>query len=149
QLRAEVADAGLAERVSFHGPIPPQRMHEWYRAADLLIVPSRVETWGMVITEALAHQIPVVASDTGGLPEALGRAPDGSLPGILVTPGDQHALADALDQWLGEPAIRTRLRASVRARHRALPRWHHTAEQVAATLDDVARDARAQEMGKP
>ena len=54
----------------------------------------------MVVTEALARGIPVLATAVGGLPEALGRAPDGSLPGLLVPPDDPAALAGALRRWL-------------------------------------------------
>ena len=68
------------------------------------MLPSRAETYGMVVTEALARGIPVLASDAGGLPETLGRDPDGRVPGLLVPPGDAAALAAALRGWLDDPA---------------------------------------------
>ena len=63
----------------------------------------------MVVTEALARGIPVLATAVGGLPEALGRAPDGSLPGLLVPPDDPAALAAALRRWLSDADLRDRL----------------------------------------
>ena len=56
----------------------------------------------MVVTEALARGLPVVATDVGGLPEALGPAADGRLPGLLVPPDDPAALAAALRRWLAD-----------------------------------------------
>ena len=68
------------------GPRTGDDLDAAYAAADLLVLASRGETYGMVVTEALARGIPVLATAVGGLPEALGRAPDGSLPGLLVDP---------------------------------------------------------------
>ena len=56
---------------------------EAYLEADLVVLGSRVESYGMVVTEALAHGIPVLAPAVGGIEEALGRTPEGELPGIL------------------------------------------------------------------
>ncbi len=69
----------------------------------------------MVVTEALAHGLPVVASAVGGVPEALGHGDDGSTPGLLVRPDDPAALAGALRRWLEDPRRRRRLRRVGRA----------------------------------
>jgi glycosyltransferase involved in cell wall biosynthesis len=92
----------------------------------------------MVVSEALARGIPVVATAVGGIPEALGRAPDGSLPGIAVPPDDPAALAAALRRWLSEPAARTRLRESARMRRTTMPSWASTARIVSKALSTVA-----------
>ena len=65
----------------------------------------------MVATEALARGIPVLAVRVGGLPVALGHAPDGSVPGLLVEPDE---LAGALRRWLTDADLRERLRRSAR-----------------------------------
>jgi glycosyltransferase involved in cell wall biosynthesis len=88
----------------------------------------------MASTEALAHGVPVVASDTGGVAEAVGRAPDGRVPGSLVPPGAPGALADALRAWLTDAALRDGLRAAAAARRDGLPGWSATAR---ALLDAV------------
>ena len=66
---------------------------------------SRAETYGMVVTEALARGLPVVAADVGGVTEALGRGADGTRPGLLVPPGDPAALGAALRAWLGDAEL--------------------------------------------
>jgi glycosyltransferase involved in cell wall biosynthesis len=128
-------DPGLprADRVRFRGPLTGADLDAAYAAADLLVLPSRAETYGMVVTEALARGIPVLATDVGGVPEALGRAPDGSLPGRLVPAGDAAALRTALRQWLADAALRDRLRTAAAARRETLTGW----DETAATVSDV------------
>ncbi|HEX7746575.1 MAG TPA: glycosyltransferase family 4 protein, partial [Micromonosporaceae bacterium] len=77
RVRRQIRDSGLADRVRLAGPRTGADLAAAYAAADLLVLASRGETYGMVVTEALARGIPVVATAADGLPEALGRAPDG------------------------------------------------------------------------
>ncbi len=135
QLRKVAADAGIADRVLFAGPLAHDELRTAYAAADLLVLPSRAETYGMVVTEALAHSVPVVASAVGGVPEALGRGDDGSSPGLLVRPGDPAALAGALRRWLEDPRRRRRLRRSAGLRRLTLPTWSRTTAQVVTALE--------------
>jgi len=137
-LRRRVLDRDLADRVSFPGPLTGADLARSYRAADLLVLASRAETYGMVVTEALAHGLPVVATEVGGVPEALGRAADGHLPGLLVPPGDPAALGAALRAWLGDAALRERLRRAARERRASLSRWSTTASVVSAVLTEAA-----------
>jgi glycosyltransferase involved in cell wall biosynthesis len=124
-----------ANRVSFVGPRTGAELAAAYAAADLLVLASRGETYGMVVTEALARGIPVLATAVGGVAEALGRAPDGSLPGMLVEPA---GLAGALRRWLSEPELRDRLRRSARDRRATLTGWADTADLVSGVLKEVA-----------
>ena len=87
---------GLGDRVSFPGPRTGADLDRSYAAADLLVLASRAETYGMVVTEALARGLPVVATDVGGVTEALGHGADGTRPGLLVAPDDPAALGGAL-----------------------------------------------------
>lgn len=130
-------ERGIAERLRFVGVRAGRDLDAGYAAADLLVLPSRGETYGMVVTEALARGIPAVAAATNGVPEALGRAPDGTLPGILVPPADAPALATALRAWLGRPDLRHELRRSARARRTTLPTWAGSAELVSAALSTI------------
>jgi glycosyltransferase involved in cell wall biosynthesis len=137
-LRRDVLDRGLADRVSFPGPLGGAELARSYRAADLLVLASRAETYGMVVTEALARGLPVVASEVGGVPEALGQAADGDRPGLLVPPGDPAALAAALRAWLGNADLRERLRRAAGERRAALTGWSTTASVVSGVLAEAA-----------
>jgi glycosyltransferase involved in cell wall biosynthesis len=134
QLIRRVAAAALTDRIRFDGPKTAAELEPYYAHADLLVHPARVESYGMVITEALAHGIPVVAAATGGVPESLGRASDGKRPGVLVRTGDASDLAAALRRWLREPQLRDGLRAAARDRRRDLNSWSTTAGRVADVL---------------
>jgi glycosyltransferase involved in cell wall biosynthesis len=134
RLRRRTRAHGLADRLRFVGPRTGEDLDAAYAAADLLVLASRAETYGMVVTEALARGIPVLTTATDGLPEALGRAPDGSLPGMLVRPGDPVALAGALRRWLGEADLRQQLRRAARARRGSLSGWAVTSVLVSRVL---------------
>jgi glycosyltransferase involved in cell wall biosynthesis len=133
-LRAK--ESGLDDRITFLGPRVGADLDAAYASADLLVVPSRGESYGMVVTEALARGIPVVATAAKGLPEALGRAPNGRLPGILVPPEDPAVLAVALRQWLRDAPLRGRLRQSALDRRATLDGWEVTARRLAGVLSD-------------
>ncbi len=122
----------------FAGPLTGAELERAYAEADVLVLASHAETYGMVVTEALARGLPVVATDVGGVPEALGHAADGSRPGLLVAPGDPQALAQALSRWLGDPCERTRLRAAARSRRLTLSDWSQTSRELSAVLTEVA-----------
>ncbi len=134
RVRRALEGHGLTERVTLLGPRTGGDLAAEYQAADLLVLPSHAETFGMVITEALAGGTPVVATAVGGVPEALGSAPDGTRPGVLVAPGDPGALAAALRGWLTDPALRARLRRAARGRRSTLPRWEDTAARLHVVL---------------
>jgi glycosyltransferase involved in cell wall biosynthesis len=125
-------------RVRFCGARTGAELDRAYAAADLLVLASRAETYGMVVTEALARGVPVLAGDVGGVPEALGHARDGTRPGLLVAPGDPEALGAALRTWLGDGALRARLRRAARDRRATLRRWPAAAGDLAGVLTGVA-----------
>lgn len=137
-LRRRVREAGLECRLQLTGPLTGSDLDAAYAQADVLVVASRAETYGMVVTEALARGLPVIAADVGGLPEALGVGSDGARPGLLVRSGDATALAEALRQWLGDPDLRAGLRAAALERRAELPGWDEAAERVAHVLTGVA-----------
>jgi glycosyltransferase involved in cell wall biosynthesis len=133
-VREAVERSGLGERVRLTGPYTGERLAAAYAAADLLVVPSRTEAYGMVVTEALARAVPVLAAAVGGVPQALGQAPDGRLPGILVRPADASALVAGLRRWLTDAALRAHLRRAALQRREALDGWDETARRLAEVL---------------
>jgi glycosyltransferase involved in cell wall biosynthesis len=138
-LRRRVLDGGMDDRVRFSGPQTGADLACSYRAADVLVLPSRGETYGMVVTEALARGLPVVAAEVGGVPEALGRGADGTRPGLLVPPDDPPALRDALRAWLEDADLRRQLRRAARERRATLSPWSTTTSVVAGVLVEAAR----------
>src|SRR5690606_22570062 len=109
-----------------------------YADADLLVLASHGESYGMVVTESLARGVPVLATNTKGLPEALGRAPDGGSPGMLVPPGEARTFARALRRWLTDAELRAQLRGAAVARRDTLVEWTVTAGLVSSALDRMA-----------
>ncbi|GAB2575442.1 glycosyl transferase [Paractinoplanes abujensis] len=126
-------------RLRFVGALHGAALDAAYGEADLLVLPSRAETYGMVVTEALARGVPVLATAVGGVPEALGTAPDGTRPGLLIPPDDRPALTAALRSWLTDGALRYRLRAAARARRETLPTWSATASALSAICEGDPR----------
>ncbi|OIJ64767.1 glycosyltransferase family 4 protein [Streptomyces mangrovisoli] len=141
-LRSLIAKYGIGDRITLAGPQAGARLDATYAAADLMVLMSYAETYGMAVTEALARGIPVLATDVGGLPEALGRAPDGGVPGILVPPEDPAALAVELRAWFGEADVRRRLKAAARGRRAALDGWATTARSLAGVLGRLPSEPR-------
>jgi glycosyltransferase involved in cell wall biosynthesis len=127
------------DRVHFLGPHVGADLDRCYAAADLVVLPSRGETYGMVITEALARGLPVIVTEVGGVKEALGHGTDGTRPGLLVPPDDSAALGAALRAWLGDAELRARLRRTARERRASLTVWATTTSVIAGVLTGVSR----------
>jgi glycosyltransferase involved in cell wall biosynthesis len=137
ELTRHASTAGLADRVSFCGVRTGADLDRLYATSDLLVHPSRSETYGMVLTEALARGLPVVAADVGGTAEALG--PDGArAPGRLVVAGDAAVLTAALRSWLTDTGTRAEWRAAAAFRRRTLPSWENTTHRIADVLAKAA-----------
>ncbi|KQU68835.1 glycosyltransferase family 4 protein [Phycicoccus sp. Root101] len=141
RLARRCEEEGIGDRVRFVGPQPSGRLQHTYAASDLLVHPSRLETYGLVVTEALARALPVVTTAVGGVAQALGTAPDGEVPGRLVPAGDARALTGALRDWLGDPDLRDRWRRAALGRRATLPSWTATARTVSAVLEPAALSA--------
>ena len=139
QLQTRITRLGYDHRVRLSGVLTGAPLSHAYATADLLVAPSRSETYGMTVTEALAHGLPVIAAAVGGLPEALGSAADGTRPGQLIPPGDPAALAAALGDWLGDERHRDRLRVAARQRQSTLQGWEQTTQKIANVLTTYGR----------
>ena len=100
ELEELAASLGIAELVRFVKPVERPVLAQWYRAADLVVVPSYSESFGLVAIEAQACGTPVVAADVGGLPTAVGDA------GLLVDGHETIQWADATESLLRDPQRR-------------------------------------------
>jgi glycosyltransferase involved in cell wall biosynthesis len=108
-----------------------------YASTDLFVLPSRYEGYGTVYAEALARGLPIIACDTGPVPDLTGRE-----AAVLVQPDDREALSAALDLLLWNPTLRMRMSATARRRASRLPRWEDTVagfEQVLGTAAETGK----------
>lgn len=130
RIAAHAAEAGLAERITWAGVLHGRALEALYARADLLVAPSRTESYGMAVGDALRRGIPVVATRVGGIPEAIqpGRA------AILVSPDRPAALGDALRRWMADPALRAELTARARDEGPRRRGWIETAGAVDRAL---------------
>jgi glycosyltransferase involved in cell wall biosynthesis len=132
QLDAEIARLDLAGRIAFVGAVVPERLMQLYAAADLFVLPSRFEGYGMAYAEAIAHGVPVVGTKAGAVPDTV---PAGA--GMLVPPDDVDALAAVLRMLIESPSERERLAAGARAAATTFPTWQDSAKLFARVLEQV------------
>ena len=125
--------APLGDRVFWHGEVDALALHAHYAAADVFVLASLHEGFGMVVTEALAHGLPVIASDAGALAQTLPRD-----AGLQVPAGAVAPLQIALADMLTDAALRTRLAAGARAAGARLPDWPAQAARFAIVLENFA-----------
>ena len=135
QLEQLAAELGIAELVRFSPPQPPELLAEFYRAADVAVVPSHNESFGLVALEAQACGTPVVAAAVGGLSTAVR---DG-VSGVLVPGHDPRDYARAVREVLGRREL---LSAGAR-RHAARFSWDRTVDSLVAGYASAAEDMAA------
>jgi glycosyltransferase involved in cell wall biosynthesis len=130
-VRAAVAETSDAS-ITVSGPVDDATLGAAYATADLFVLPSRYEGYGVVYAEALVHGLPVVACNVGPVPELVGEE-----AALLVPPGDVEALSGALDLLLEDAVLRDRMAAAARRRAEELPRWKDTIVGFLRVLREV------------
>ena len=132
-LHSAIGETGLAPRITLVGPVGTETLSRYYAAADLFVMPSLYEGYGMALAEALARGLPVVCT-TGGA--AAQTVPDAAA--IKIAPGDVQALTQAIARALDDAGLRRRLGEAAWAAGQKLPRWEDTASIVAAVIKGIA-----------
>ena len=130
EVHAEVVAAGVADRVRFLGPLSAAGVAEQLGLADALVLPSALEGYGMVLSEALWAGVPVIAARVGAAEQLIGE----TLAGLLYEPDDDAALGATIGYFVSDAALRTKLRHAAWEAAEILPRWRNTALTVRATL---------------
>jgi glycosyltransferase involved in cell wall biosynthesis len=133
-LREAIDGTGLGDRVTLVGPVRQERLADYYAAADVFLMPSLYEGYGMVLAEAMARGLPIVCTTGGAAAETV---PDGAA--LKVSPGDQGALGEAIGRLLRDPALRRRMADESWAAGQRLPGWGDTAGIIAGVIEEVAR----------
>ncbi|MFY0990018.1 glycosyltransferase family 4 protein [Halomonas sp. C05BenzN] len=129
RLLAATRHHGLADRLRWPGECGAGDLAAAYHGADLFVLPSHYEGYGMVVTEALARGLPVITTTGGALADTL--PPEA---GIAVPPGDAAALREALARWCDDAGLRRRLRRGARRVREGLADWHRAGERFAVAL---------------
>ena len=133
QLAADIARHNLGGRVALLGAVPHERLEELYIAADLFVLASRYEGYGIAFAEAMAHGLPMIGTRAGAIPDTV---PAGA--GILVPPDDADALAQALRRLIENKDERQRLGSAARVAAIQLPGWQDSAKIFSRTLEALA-----------
>jgi glycosyltransferase involved in cell wall biosynthesis len=133
RLDADIEAYGLADRIAVLGAVSPEVINELYLAADIFVLSSRFEGYGMALAEAIAHGLPVVSTNVGAIPDTV---PVGA--GLLVGPNDAPALALALRHLIGNPCERQRLAVNARAAAPQFPTWEESGRLFARAIEAVA-----------
>ena len=144
QLEQAAQDLGVGEKVRFFGTVNQQRLPEFYAAADLVAIPSRVGSLGetegqaVVVLEAFAARACVVATAIGGIPSMVRD----HVTGVLVAPGDSKALSSALEQLLDEPALRRGFAEKAFTEVSEQYGWAHIASEFKTLYSEIVSPVR-------
>ncbi|ASJ71200.1 Mannosylfructose-phosphate synthase [Granulosicoccus antarcticus IMCC3135] len=128
-LLRQCHELDLGERVSFTGEADEATLNALYQQADLFVLASYHEGYGMVLVEAIARGLPIVASDAGAIPSTI---PTGA--GILVSPGNATALAEALRQFMQDDVLRQSLQNAAKTARTSLQSWEQSTREFEAAL---------------
>jgi glycosyltransferase involved in cell wall biosynthesis len=128
-LDAAIARHGLSNRIDVPGTVSPERLEALYAGADLFVLASRLEGYGMAFAEALAHGLPVIGTTGGATPSTVPTS-----AGRLVAPGDVAALTEALRELIDDDVLRHALAAGARAAGARLPSWAESGARFSALL---------------
>lgn len=118
RLQSQIARHGLTGRIAVLGAVTSEQLARLYHTADLFVLSSYFEGYGMAYSEALAHGLPVIGTKAGAIAETVPHE-----AGVLVTAGDPAALAEALRRVISDSALRLRLAEAAFAAARQLPTW--------------------------
>jgi len=125
-------ELGVRDRITMTGPLPREALLQEYARADLFVLPSLFEPYGIVLTEAMAAGVPIVASRVGGIPEVVAEGANA----LLCPPNDPVALAEAIERLARDRELRARFASAGRVRveqfswNRVIPQWIRLFETV-------------------
>lgn len=128
-LKQKILANGLSDRINLAGTVVPATLARFYESADLFVLPSLYEGYGMVLAEAMACGLAIVCTTGGASAETV---PDAAA--VKVRPADAQALAHAIEQVLTDNKLRKAMRKASWETGRTLPTWNETARRVAAAI---------------
>lgn len=129
RIRRMASELGLEPRITWAGE--SSTLETEFEHADVFVLPTRGETYGMAVAEAIAHGVPVVSTRTGEIVSIVGEG------GLIAEAGDPDAFAAMLREATGSATVRGRLAAGARTAAARLPTWNDTAEAIERVLNTV------------
>jgi glycosyltransferase involved in cell wall biosynthesis len=135
RLRVRLRSVGLEDRVTLAGEVDAATLAALYDCADLFVLPTLHEGYGMAVAEALARGLPVVGTATGAIADLVGPS-----AGLLVPPGDHEALARALALLLGDAHVREQLTHGARRVRDRLTSWEDASAGMSEALEKGSRE---------
>jgi glycosyltransferase involved in cell wall biosynthesis len=132
KLKADIARLNLSDRVTLLGALPPAAVAKQYDAADLFVLASRFEGYGMVYAEAMARGLPIIGTNAGAIPDTVPAD-----AGLLVAADDSIALASALRHLIENSDARHKLAAGAWRAASRLPKWQDSAKIFAGILESI------------
>ncbi|MEP3279752.1 MAG: glycosyltransferase family 4 protein [Stappiaceae bacterium] len=131
-LRKQISDLNLSERVTLHGALQRKQVDALYAGADMFVLASRYEGYGMAFTEAVTYGLPIIATGHGAVRDTVPEK-----AGIVLPPEDNRAFRIALESLIADKNKRDLLRAGSLQAAKNLPRWSDTAATVRQVLESV------------
>lgn len=132
KVQAQIERLRLGDRVALRGEVDDEALEAAYQQADLFVLPSLFEGYGMAFTEALAHGLPILGCDAGAVADTVPAD-----AGVLVAPHSSTALASSLRRLLSDPSERRRLGAGAERARAQLPDWSSQCRHWADLLEHV------------
>jgi glycosyltransferase involved in cell wall biosynthesis len=133
RIDADITRYAIEDRIATPGAVSPPRLATLYAEADVFVLASHFEGYGMAYAEAIAHGLPVIGTNAGAIPDTV--PPEA---GLLVPPGDTPAFASALRHIIEDANLRRRLAHAARAAAVTLPTWQQSARIFARALEMYA-----------
>ena len=129
RVRATIRRLRLEDRVTLVGELAADKLHECYDRADVFVLATLQETYGMAVAEALAHGLPVVSTTTGAIPDLVGAD-----AGLLAPPGNIESFTGALGRVIGDARLRAQLADGAKRERDRLRSWEQASEEMIAAL---------------
>lgn len=133
QIVRQIEDLGLGARITVHGALPEEAVFSLYRAADIFVLTTLYEGYGMAFAEAMAHGLPVIATGEGAVATTVPAS-----AGLVLPAGSARAVADALRRLIVDPEQRQTLAEGARNHALSLPTWADQARTFAHLLEGLS-----------
>ena len=134
KIEGDIACFKLTDRIAFLGAVPSARLAELYRAADLFVLASRFEGYGMAYAEAVAYGLPTIGTTAGAIPDTLSGE-----SAVLIQPDDVAALARALRRLIADSNERQKISSTARAAATHFPTWRDSASLFAGAVEAATK----------